>query len=96
MLGGCACAGVDCAGVVAADPFAGTFVIGCVYMEPAGEVVAAGCCCIAFAGCGCTVFAGCVCVVVCAAFGAVAAGAGFCAATGACCLYTAAPLAVFL
>jgi hypothetical protein len=78
MLGGDAAAGADCAGAVAADPFGCTLVIGCVYMDPCGDVLAAGC--------GCAAFAGCFCTFVCAAFCVVAAGAGFCAADG-CCLY---------
>ena len=84
MLGGCACAGADCAGTVVAAPFGCPLVIGCVYIDPGDDIDD-----VLAAGCGCTVFAGCFCVVVCAALGAVAAGACFCAADGACCLYTA-------
>src|SRR5260370_41876880 len=81
MLGGCACAGADCAGTVVADPFFGcTLVSGFVFIDPCGDVLAAGC--------DCTAFAGCFCVAVCAAFGVAAAAAGFCAAAVGCCLYT--------
>ncbi len=81
MLGGCA--GADCAGTVVAAPFVCPLVIGCVYIDPGDDVDD-------------VLAAGCLCVVVCAALGAVAAGAGFCAGNGACCLYTAPAVAALL
>jgi hypothetical protein len=61
-----------------------------------GVFTAAGFTCFPGVVFACVPAAGWFCTVVCAAFGALAAGAAFCAANGVCCWYTVPAVEAFL